>query len=190
MPVQSARASSSKASRFAESVSVRLGAEGAPAGSSSFARVADFKRKNFGRGRWKRSRIAPERDDLCETKAAMRYAPSIVERLIFFQRITKHRLRFECVFPARSQCFRIGVVCLAKAVADPDMDISRRLQLALRTSEIIASKRQLTEGPKRIRLAKAVANPDIDIPRRLEMGLRAIEFIVPKRQLTEGAKRM
>ena len=57
------------------------------------------------------------------------------------------------------------------------MDISRRLQLALRAIEIIAPKRQLAKGAKRIRLAKALANPDMDFPRRLRMALRSIEII-------------
>ena len=75
---------------------------------------------------------------------------------------------------------------LAKAVANPDMDIPGRLQLALRAIEIIAPKRQLAKGAKRIRLAKALANPDKDIPRRLQLGLRAIEITASKRQIASG----
>jgi hypothetical protein len=146
MPVQAARASSRKASRLAESVSVWLAQKARQAGSRSFARMAGFMRKNFGRGRWKRSRIAPKRGDLGETKAAMRNAPIFVERLIFLQRIAKHRLRFDRVFPGQSQCFGKGGVCLANAFANPDIDIPCRLQMGRRAIEIIAPKRQIAEG--------------------------------------------
>jgi hypothetical protein len=145
-------------------------------------------RKDFGRG--KSSKIAAKRGDLCETKAAMRYAPSIVERLIFLQRITKLRLRFDRVFPGQSQCFNIGGVCLANAPANPDIDIQRRLQMALRTIEIIAPKRHFAEALKRIRLARPRANPDIDSSRRLLLGRRSIQIIASKRHIAEGVKRM
>jgi hypothetical protein len=97
-------------------------------------------RKDFSRGRWKRREIAPKCGDLRETKAAMRYAPGIFERLIFFQRIAKHRLCFHRVLPGRGQCSNKGGVCLAKAAANLDIDTPRRHQLGLRAIEIIAAK--------------------------------------------------
>jgi hypothetical protein len=104
----------------------------------------------------------------------MRYSPSIIELLIFFQRIAKHRLRFEHVFPGRSQCFDKGDVRFAKALPNPDIDIPCRLRLLLRAIEIVASKRQSAEGAQRIRLAKPIANRDTEISRLLQRGIESI----------------
>jgi hypothetical protein len=135
-------------------------------------------RKDFGRCGWKRSAgcYAP--------------CPRFVERLIFFQRVGKHRFCAARIFPRQSQCFRIDVVCLAKAVANPGTDIPRPLQMFLRAIEIITPERRITEGVKRIRLAKAIADPDTAIPRRVQFGLRAIEIIAPKRQIAEALERI
>ena len=65
----------------------------------------------------------------------------------------------EIIAPKRQIAERVKRIRLAKAPADPDIDISRRLQLGLRAIEIIAPKRQIAESAKRIRLAKLMPIP-------------------------------